>query len=484
MDLRDLAHAVRKGWWIIAIAVLLSLSLAFVITSNTTPMYATNTTYFVSTSARGVSDSYQGGLFSVQRVKSYADLLTSDRLARAVVERTGVGLSPDAVRARINAHAVPETVLLQATVIDENPNRSQQIAAALAAEFVRLVRILETPPDARLPTIKIEVVAGPLLDPVPVVPRPLRNYGLAVLLGLMTGVGCAALRETMDTSMRSTQALAMVTGGTVLGAIPFESVARSEPLVLKGRRGSIRAEAMRHIRTNLQFVDVDRPVRTIVVTSAVPDEGKSTTSCNLAIAFADAGRRVVLISADLRRPKIEHYLSLEGSVGLTNVLASQVAVEDVLQRWGDGGLWVLPSGFHPANPSELLGSRNMADLLGRLRVTFDVVIIDTPPLLPFTDAAVLASRADGAILVTRYGKTSRSKVAATAQRLHAVDARLLGSILNRVPAKESAGDYYYQYAYTKGGGAGSSAAPVHAQPDAHPDDLTAVAEALDGPIRR
>src|SRR5690349_17028923 len=110
MDLRDLVHAVRKGWWIIAIAVALSLGIAVAVTSNTTPMYATNTTYFVSTSSRGVSDSYQGGLFSVQRVKSYADLLASDRVARAVVQRTGVNLSPAEVGERISAHAVPETV--------------------------------------------------------------------------------------------------------------------------------------------------------------------------------------------------------------------------------------------------------------------------------------------------------------------------------------------------------------------------------------
>jgi non-specific protein-tyrosine kinase len=186
-------------------------------------------------------------------------------------------------------------------------------------------------------------------------------------------------------------------------------------------------------------------VKTIVITSSVPDEGKSTTAVNLAIAFAEMGRRVVLIEADLRRPRIAEYLGVEGAIGLSNVLAGQVAVADALQPWGHGQLQVLASGFVPPNPSELLGSRNMSALLSRLRAEFDVILIDTPPMLPVTDAAVVATHADGAVLVARSGKTAQARIRTALASLRAVDAQVLGCVLNMQPTKGSVEHYYGTY---------------------------------------
>jgi capsular exopolysaccharide synthesis family protein len=196
------------------------------------------------------------------------------------------------------------------------------------------------------------------------------------------------------------------------------------------------------LRTNLQFVDVDRPVRVIVVTSAVPSEGKSSTVVNLAIVFADAGQRILVIDADLRRPKVAEYLGIEGAVGLTNLLAGQAEADAVIQRWGPR-LWVLPSGFLPPNPSELLASQQMADLLKAFRERFDLVIIDSPPLLAVTDAAVLTGRTDGALLVARAGKTSSSQVTGAVRALEAVNARLLGCAFNMAAGMKSEGYSYY-----------------------------------------
>lgn len=444
MDLRDYLRVARKRWWMVLTAIALALGLAALITVRTTPQYATSVTFFITTPNTGVTDAYQGGLFSQQRVKSYANLLTSDRLAKAVAAQPALGLNAEQVRQRIGAQAMPDTVLLQATVTDVSKNRSLAVAQELATQFKALVESLETPPARRTPSVKVEIVAGPQLDEVPVSPRPARNLALAALLGLLVGSGAALLREVLDTTVKTSEALQALAAAPVLAGVPFDADARSGTALMPAGGQSNRAEALRQLRTNLQYVNVDRPVKTLVVTSAVPGEGKSSTACNLAMLFAEAGQQVLIIDADLRRPRVADYLGIEGAAGMTTVLAGQATVDDVLQRWGPG-VWVLPSGFRPPNPSELLGSKHMADLLDEFRQRFDMVIIDCPPLLPVTDGAVVAARADGALLVTKSRKTTASQVTAAVRALRSVDARLLGCVLNMVPTKGSDAYYYYDY---------------------------------------
>lgn len=446
MDLRDSLHAVRKHWWMAVSAVLIAVGLAGVLTIRTTPQYATTMTFFVTTPGTGVTDSYQGGLFSQQRVKSYTDLLTSDRLAKAVAAKHRIALSPAEIAARVSARVLPDTVLLETTVTDADLDRSTKIAQALAIEFRSLVSTLETPPGSRTPIVKVEVVSGPTASAKPVSPQPARNLGLGFLLGAVLGIGIAVLREVLDTTVKTADALRELTSVPVLGSIPLDPDAKKAPLIISSNVHSARAEAFRQLRTNMLFVNVDRPVHCLAVTSAVPNEGKSTTACNLAIAFAEAGNTAILVEADLRRPTIAEYLDLEGAVGLTNVLAGQVELDDVIQQWGNTTLSVLPSGFIPPNPSELLGSQNMAELLDELEQRYDVVIIDTPPLVPVTDGAVVAVQADGAILVARAGKTSLTEVRAAVDALRTVDARLLGCVLNMTPVKRDADSYSYYYA--------------------------------------
>ena len=252
------------------------------------------------------------------------------------------------------------------------------------------------------------------------------------------------LRDVLDSSVRGIDTLGAVSNAASLGVIAFDPTAKRAPLIVDAAARSIRAEAFRQLRTNIQFLDVDNPVRVVVVSSSIADEGKSSTATNLAVSFAEAGEKVLLIEGDLRRPRVADYLNLARDVGLTNVLAGRAELDDVLQTWGSGGLTVLVSGAIPPNPSELLGSHQMGELLSRLKKTFEIIIIDTPPLLPVTDAAVVAAHADGAILVVRYGRTSRNQVATAAGALRAVDARLLGTVLNMVPTR---GVDAYQYGY-------------------------------------
>jgi capsular exopolysaccharide synthesis family protein len=437
-------HLVRRHWWIVLLTLMAALGTAAVITVRTPPRYEASATFFVTTPSRGVSDAYPG-LFLQQRVKSYGDLLTSDRLARSVVADNPLGLTADQVRRRITTRTEDGSVLLTATFTDTDQTRALKTTEILSARFVELVRKVETPADGTAPPINLEVVSGPRVTSSPVSPQPVRNLVLGGVLGLLLGAALAVLRGMADVRMRDAAALQRVTGSPLLGEIPFESGAKSAPLIVGEAANSPRAEAVRKLRTNLRFVDVHEPARVIAVTSALQGEGKTTMACNTAIALAEAGWRVLLIDADLRRPKVADYLGLDGGVGLTDVLVGDVQVGDVVQRWGDKSLLVLPSGSTPPNPSELLGSKAMADLLVALRESADIVVIDTAPLLAVTDGVVVAVQADGALLVTQQGRTSRGQVAAAARALSSVSVRLLGCVLNM--AKVAKADAYQYEAY-------------------------------------
>jgi capsular exopolysaccharide synthesis family protein len=459
MNLRDYLSAVRKRWWLVVCAVAVALGGASTITILTPPQYAASVTFFVNAQTKGgVTDAYQGDLFSQKRVASYVDLLTSDRLATMIVENRPIGLTAGQVQQRISAQAVPDTVLLKVTVTDGDRERALKLTSTLAEQFVILVQQLETPPGSNVPSVRVDVIAGPSAGTKPVAPQPLRNSGLALVLGLIVGIGAAALREAMDTTVKSGEQLTELADTPVLAAIPYDPKARQAPLITQGSAQSTRAEALRQLRTNLRFVSVDREIKTIAVSSAIPNEGKSTTACNLAIVLAEAGKRVVLVDADLRRPRIAEYLGLEGAIGITNVLAGYSTLDQAVQQWGGTGLFALPSGTIPPNPSELLGSRHMVDMLAALRNTFDVIIIDTPPLLPVTDAAVLSAAVDGTIQVIRYGKTTTTQARSAAASLAAVDSRPLGFVLNMVPQKGAGAYTYYDYR-SKGPSSGKHSGP-------------------------
>jgi len=206
-------------------------------------------------------------------------------------------------------------------------------------------------------------------------------------------------------------------------------------------------EAFRQLRTNLQFVDIEHALRSVVLTSSVPGEGKSTNTCNLSLSLAQAGVRVILLEGDLRRPRVAEYMGLEGAVGLTSVLLGRVPLEDALQPWGDGTLQVLPSGPLPPNPSELLGSAGMEELLGRLEGLADIILIDAPPLLPVTDAAVLGAMTSGVLMLVRSNRTNVEQVKRATTTANAVGATVLGVILNAVP---TSGPDAYAYGYGYG----------------------------------
>ena len=255
------------------------------------------------------------------------------------------------------------------------------------------------------------------------------------------------LRETLDTTIKSARASSRRSfRRPIIGTISFDADAVDTPLISSLDTYAPRAEAFRVLRTNLQFIDPDLERKVFVITSSLPGEGKTTTAMNLALALAEGGERVALVEGDLRRPKISEYLRLESAVGLTTVLIGKLPLEDAIQTTANEDLAVLTSGSTPPNPAELLKSSSMAALIESLRESYDIVLIDAPPLLPVTDGALLAAQADGALLVVRHGKTTTDQVAVAVERLEAVGATPVGVIFNMTPAKGGDG-YGYGYGY-------------------------------------
>lgn len=264
-------------------------------------------------------------------------------------------------------------------------------------------------------------------------------------LGLLAGVGAAALRNTLDTKIRTQSDLESVTEVPVLGAIGHDPDAERRPLIVHADPRSPRAESFRSLRTNVQFLDLDEAKRSFTVTSAVPSEGKSTTAANLAIAMAENGARVALVDADLRRPRMADIMEVEGAAGLTDVLIGRAELDDVMVPWGVGGLRLLPAGRVPPNPSELLGSASMRALMHELERSYDAVVVDAPPLLPVTDAAILARLTGGAILITAMGRSTRHQVRAAFDALAGAGGRAFGVVMTMVRAKGGSADGYQAY---------------------------------------
>lgn len=442
MDLRDYLRILRKNWWIVAFVTLLGVGGGLFVNFKAVPQYQSSVTFYVSTPSSELTgtSAFQANQYALAKIDSYTKLLSSDALAERVIRKSGLDMSVPAVTGRISASSDLNTVLIVAKVTDADAQRSLALATAVSTEFGALVDQLDNRTGAdgvSGSTVKMNVVSGPTLDPAPISPRKKLNLGLGLVAGLIAGVALALARGLLDTTIRTSETLGGLIHVPVLGTVGFESSARRYPVLIASQNRSIRAEAYRQLRTNLQFMDVDNPVTVLVVTSSVAGEGKSTTAANLAIVYAEAGRRVLLIDADMRRGRISEYLGLEDVVGLSNVLAGSVDVHDVLQPWGNDKLMVLLKGESPPNPSELLGSHNMIDLIAAMRSEFDIVVVDSPPLLPVTDAAVASTWADGVLLVVRFGRTSRSQVATSIKALEGIDARLLGAVLTMRPHRLS-----------------------------------------------
>ncbi|WP_099331976.1 polysaccharide biosynthesis tyrosine autokinase [Actinomyces minihominis] len=451
MELRDYLKIFRQSWVLILVSTLVVTALSAVWTVVQTPSYKATSQLYVSVRAGETSlgEMQQGTNYARQAIDSYIEVARTSIVMDRVSEELGGELSPSALAGRVTATSPKNTVLVDISATDSDPDRAALIANTTSSVFADVVvNQLERPSEGAPVRVQIDVVQAAKVPSAPLSPNPTRNLTLGFLLGLMAGLGLAVLRSVLDTRIRTRDDIAAITSAPVLGRIAFDPEAAKHPLLVQHDPLSSRAEAFRTFRTNLQFLKVEGNPHSFVFTSAGASEGKSTTAANLAITIAQAGSTVCIVDGDLRKPRVAELFGVEGGVGVTDVLIGKVALANAVQKWGQPNLFVLPAGHRPLNPSELLGSREMEELLRELERNFDFVIVDAPPVLVVTDAALIAKGVGGALMVTAVGQSRRDALDEALNTMGAIDANVLGIVMTKVPTK-GPDAYSYNTYYTQ-----------------------------------
>jgi capsular exopolysaccharide synthesis family protein len=435
VDLVEYLSVLRRRWLVIVLCIIAGVAGGYDVGHRGTKQYAAVAQCIVVLPpGTTLQDQLAGSQLSSNLVSTYARLVSS-RVVRDYIEAT-LGTS---VQGAVAAAAEPNTYLIDIQAKADDPAAAQALANTAAKGLSRAVTRLQS--DLSQPiSIKIDTKAA--LPVTPISPKPKTDLTLGIILGILGGLLAAALLEALDRTIKTPAQATQLFDAPLLALVPKR---RGDMLALSRDGPGPEGEPYRSLRTAVRFVDPDRPLRTLLVTSPTPTEGKTTTAANLAVALALSGERVIVVDADLRRATLALAFGLERAVGLTSLVLRKATIDDALQTW-DTNLQVLASGPLPPNPSEILGSQLVNRLITDLAGRADIVIIDAPPVLPVADAVALAAQVDGVLMVTRHGSTLRNSAAEAARRLESVGARIVGYVLNAVPANEARGYYaYYRY---------------------------------------
>jgi capsular exopolysaccharide synthesis family protein len=485
--LRGYLHILRAGrWWVVAVSLLgLGVSLALSLTAA--KQYSATAQLLVqSVGSVNLATGANTTEPTSADVETELQLVTSAQVQNQV--RAKLGSAPG-----ISAAEVGETNVIAVTAVSSDPARAATIANTYARAFVRwstataisnlataeaqltsqinalgkeIGRLSSSSSQAAALSNQEAVLKGqlaqlqvagatassglelvtPATAPAsPSSPKPVQNALLGLLAGLALGVGAAFLRHSLDDTLTSGEAVERVTGAPVLATVPTVPSWRKKSnhaVIAVSAPTSQPAEAYRSLRTSLQFARQDRPLRTLLVTSPSAGDGKTATVVNLGAVFAQTGARAVLVSCDLRRPGFGQFFALGTRAELSSVLTGDSPLDAaVTPVSGAEGLWTLDTRSIVANPTELLGSRRMRAVIAELAERFDVVLIDSPPVLPVADALILSGYADGVLLVAAAGHTRRAELRRAAEKLAQANAPLVGTVLNKASTQREYGYY-------------------------------------------
>lgn len=438
MDLSEYVSAWKKRWLTIVVTSLLVVAAVTGGSFLLPPRYEATSELLVSAQgSTSLSDMSQGVSFTERQLQSYKELVTSAVILDPVIAELGLTEDAEELAKDVSATVPPNTFLLQITADHSDPEQAATLANTITAELRRLIESTGPRQEDGTATLSVAVLREATPETEPVFPDIPLNVAASVVLGILLGMLLALVRESMDKTFADDSTLSDLVEAPALAVIPETGKHDGTTLLTDADPMSPQAEAIRRLRTNLEFVSRAGDDRIIVVSSSLPEEGKTTVSVNLAASLAELGQRVLLVDADLRKPSVARVLGLEGSVGLTTLLIGHADLADVVQPWRDTTLDVLPSGQIPPNPNELLGSQAMKDLCARFVESYDIVIIDSPPLLPLADAMVLARLCGGAVLVARAHRTLKRQVATSASMIRQVGAEVQGVVLNRAATSNS-----------------------------------------------
>jgi receptor protein-tyrosine kinase len=478
----------RRWAWLIILCPLVATVAAGLITLQLPKVYEAKVALLVRPAQPLSGDPTVQALTADQVLRTYARWMVERPILERVVSDLSLQIDPASLPSHITVTPEPNTTILDVAVRGQDPAWAMNTANTLVNDFIAQVKDTQRTessaptasskdnPRTVVPVDNLIIVAPAVLPTQPVLPKPVSNIALGFLAGLVAGFALAFLLDYLDQSVRSDEVLQERTGLLPLGHIsyvPAKPGRRGELVALNGDSPVV--EAYKALRTNLLFSSVDREVKTIVITSAVANEGKSRTAANLAIVLAQAGHRTLLVDADFRRPSQHRIFGRLRNVGLSNLFVQDLSDSSLFVLDEEvKDLVVLGSGPTPPNPSELLGSAQMKALLARFRKGFDYVVMDTPPVNAVTDASVLAASSDAAILVVETNKPTYTAVQHAKQALERVGGKVLGSVMNKMKAA-GGGYYYYDYGYGYGARNGAPNGKVH--PEAPPAEASTEAPA-------
>ena len=452
MGVTDYVRIFRRYWWLAVVFAIVGAIVGYASwvvnlgIINFTPKYESTATLFVATqTGTTTAEAYQNDTFSQQRAFSYVALATSEQVATRAVAELQAQISPRELQGKITATPINKTVLLNIGVTDSSPARAQDYAAAVSDQLVAVVAELETSRRGGTPAAAAVVVDDASFPTAPVnLKLPLR-IALGAGVGLIIGLLAALLTGVLDKRLRGRDGLESATGSFAMGALPKDPV-RPNAAVVDLAGDGLYAERIRELRTNLRFAvppeGSGRP-RVIAVTSPSAGDGRTTTAIDLAAAFAESGRSVILVEGDLRHPTLVDRLSLADAArvksvqhGLSTVLLGEDELNDaVIPQIDVGGhsIALLPGGPRPPRPGELWATDRATKLIAQLGQGYDYVIVDTPPLDSYTDGANIGALADGVILLARVGGTTANALRRAVQTLQSAHAALLGTVATFEP---------------------------------------------------
>jgi capsular exopolysaccharide synthesis family protein len=435
VDHRGILNLLRLHWLTVLFVTVLGGGLGFGYTLLATAEYTAQTELFVAVStSENTGELAQGSNYSQQQARNYSAVATREIVLQPVINALDLETTVDALRKRVSTSVPLNTSLISIAVTDTSAERAAATANGIATSLSNSVqKLVPKLPDGTYP-LQLKTVQSASVPSFPSSPNKMLAVALGLLAGLVAASGLVAVREFVNAKVRTADQIKQATGSSLLGSIVYDRSASSAPMALRANKLSPRAEEFRQLRTNLRFLQADTDHKVFVLTSSIPGEGKSATAANLAATIAASGASVCLVEADLRRPSLGGILDLEGGVGFTTLLAGEADLDDVLQPWGPDGMRVLLSGEIPPNPSELLGSVRAEEILLAVKDRFDVTIIDCPPLIPVTDATILARLFGGAILIVGAKKVEMRELRKAVERMTVVDAPVLGTVLNLAPA--------------------------------------------------
>ena len=442
MTLVEYIETLKRHWIVIVALTAFGAILAFAYAHTLPPQYRSVASVIVIPE-RGdnTTELVQGSSYVQNIVQSYAVLAAAPVVLQPVIERLDLDISATRLADKVTVDTPLNTVVIDISVTDADPELAQRIASAIVTSLSNRVAQLSPQGADGRPAVRMSVIAPARLPAAPVAPNTRLYAAGGAIAGLLLGMAYAVGRRLLNNRVRTSADISPLTSVPVIGEIPIARRDLSITGTVMLRPNSHVAEAFRTVTANLLFVSVDTPLHVILVTSPSPGEGKTSTSLGLALTLAESGKRILVIDADLRRPAIGDAAQLDDSVGLTDVLVGERTLAEAAQRWRRPNVHILTGGTPAPNPGQLMASDRLKALIDEARTLYDVIILDSAPLLTVSDGLWLSNATDGIVLVVRSGRTKRRELERALEMIASTQRPATGIVVNSVKRDERSAYY-------------------------------------------